>query len=73
MISTHGIRLDTTYFAKNWKQSNKIIYKCMNSAVGLIFNESFVEKKIVSRVYNTRDPLEKLKRDSKKNSKNMQT
>ena len=45
----------------------------MNNIVEFIFNESFVEKKIVSRVNNTRDPLEKLKRDSKKNSKNMQT
>ena len=39
------IYLDTTYFAENWKYCSKIIYKCVNSAVGAIFNESFVEKR----------------------------
>ena len=34
--------LDITYFAKNY---NKIILKCVNSAVRPIFNEIFVEKR----------------------------
>ena len=38
-------RLDTTYFAENWKHCNKIIFKCVNSAMRPIFNESFVEKR----------------------------
>ena len=38
--------LDRTYFAetKNWKYYSKIIFKCVNSAVGPIFNEKVVEK-----------------------------
>ena len=36
------VRLDTS---KNWKYCNKIIFKYVNSAVRLIFNESFVEKR----------------------------
>ena len=37
----------TAYFAKNWKLKtlNKIIFKCVNCTVGLIFNESFAEKR----------------------------
>ena len=31
---------------KNWKHCNKIILKCVNSAVRLIFNENFVKKEI---------------------------
>ena len=31
--------------AENWKYCSKIIFKYVNSAVGSIFNESFVEKK----------------------------
>ena len=38
--------LDTTYFAKNWKYCSKIIFKCVNSVVWPIFNESFGEKEI---------------------------
>ena len=29
---------------ENWKHCNKIIFKCVNSAVWPIFNENFVEK-----------------------------
>ena len=38
--------LDRTYFAEteNRKHCNKIIFKCMNSAVGPIFNEKVTEK-----------------------------
>ena len=38
--------LDRTYFTetKNWKYYSKIIFKCVNSAVGPIFNEKVVEK-----------------------------
>ena len=38
--------LDRIYFAEieNWKYCNKIIFKCMNSAVGLILNEKVTEK-----------------------------
>ena len=33
--------MDRTYFAEteNWKHCNKIIFKCINSTVGPIFNE----------------------------------
>ena len=37
--------LDTAYVVENWKCCSKIIFKCVNSAVEPIFNESFVEKK----------------------------
>ena len=37
--------LDTTYFTEKWKYCSKIIFKCVNSAMGPIFNESFVEKR----------------------------
>ena len=30
---------------KNWKHCSKIIFKCVNSTVELIFNENFVEKR----------------------------
>ena len=38
--------LDRTYFAKieNWKHCSKIIFKCVNSIVRLIFNEKVTEK-----------------------------
>ena len=38
------MHLDTAYFVENWKHYNKIIFKCVNSAVGPIFNEKVVEK-----------------------------
>ena len=34
------------YFGENWKYYNKIIFKCVNSAVRLIFNENFVKKNV---------------------------
>ena len=42
-----GVHLDTTYLLKteNWKHCSKIIFKCVNSAIEPIFNESFVEKR----------------------------
>ena len=38
--------LDRTYFAEieNWKHYSKIIFKCVNSTVGPIFNEKVAEK-----------------------------
>ena len=33
--------LDTIYFVKNWKYYRKIIFKCVNSTVGSIFNIFF--------------------------------
>ena len=38
--------LDRTYFAEieNWKYCSKIIFKCVNSTVGPIFNEKVTEK-----------------------------
>ena len=40
------VRLDRTYFTEieNWKQSSKIIFKCVNSTVGSIFNEKIAKK-----------------------------
>ena len=40
------VRLDRTYFVEteNWKHCSKIIFKCMNSTVGPIFNEKVTEK-----------------------------
>ena len=37
--------LDTAYFVENWKHCSKIIFKCVNSIVGPIFNESLCEKR----------------------------
>ena len=38
------LHLDTAYFAENWKYCSKIIFKFVNSAMGLIFNENVAEK-----------------------------
>ena len=38
------IRLNWAYFCWNWKLYNKIIFKCVNSAVRPIFNEKVAEK-----------------------------
>ena len=36
--------MDWAYFCWNWKHCSGIIFKCVNSVVGLIFNEKVVEK-----------------------------
>ena len=41
------VRLNTAYFAENWKYCNKIIFKCVNSVVGSIFNIYFFLNKVV--------------------------
>ena len=43
---TLWVHLDRTYFAKieNWKHCNKVIFKCVNSVMGPIFNEKVTEK-----------------------------
>ena len=41
------IHLDIAYFAENWKHCSKIIFKCMNSVMELIFNEKVARKKKV--------------------------
>ena len=42
--------LDTTYYwklkIKNWKYCKKIIFKCVNSIMRLIFNENFAKKEV---------------------------
>ena len=38
------VYLDTVYFAENWKHCDKIIFKCVNNAVGPIFNFFFLNK-----------------------------
>ena len=38
------VYLNRTYFAKNLKHCNKIIFKCVNSTMKLIFNEKIAEK-----------------------------
>ena len=51
-----GVRLDTAYFAENWKHYNKIIFKCINSVIGPIFN-FFLNKVLVGPVNSTQDLL----------------
>ena len=46
-IVTLRVYLDATYFAENWKHCSKIIFKCMNSVMELIFNEKVARKKKV--------------------------
>ena len=41
---TLGVRLDWAYFCWNWKYCNEIIFKCMNSIVGSLFNKKVTEK-----------------------------
>ena len=45
-INNLRVYLDRIYFAetKNWKHCSKIIFKCVNSAVGPIFNEKINKK-----------------------------
>ena len=50
--------LDIAYFVKNWKHCSKIIFKCVNSAVWPIFNESFVEKIGLWGSWIVHEPLE---------------
>ena len=42
--------LDTTYYwklkIKNWKYCKKIIFKCVNNIMRLIFNENFAKKEV---------------------------
>ena len=59
-MSSFKVCLDIVYFAKNWKNCNKIIFKRVNSAVESIFNKSFTEKKrFMGPVNSARDPLKK--------------
>ena len=39
-------RLDTAYFVENKKYCSKIIFKCVNGTVRLIFNEKMVKKEV---------------------------
>ena len=71
-LSTLMVRLNTVYFAENWKYYSKIIFKCVNSAVGPIFNKSFVKKKACGSRKQCTGPTRKLKRMSQK-KKNKQT
>ena len=48
------VRLDT---AENWKYYSKIIFKYVNSVVGLIWKSCWI-KRFVGSVNNARDPLE---------------
>ena len=50
--------LDNAYFAENWKYCNKIIFKCMNSAVWLIFNKIFVKKEVCGSSEQCMRPIE---------------
>ena len=43
----YRVRLDTIYFVENWKHCSKIIFKCVNSAVRLIFKLLFFNKVVV--------------------------
>ena len=72
---TLRVCLDTTYFVKNWKNCNKIIFKCVNSVVWPIFNESFGEKGVYGSCKQCPRPTGKdrnifLKKKKKKKTKN---
>ena len=45
-LATIRVCLDRTYFTEteNWKNCSKIIFKCVNSIVGPIFNEKVAKK-----------------------------
>ena len=47
------------YFVENWKYYSKIIFKYVNSIIGSIFNESFVEKKVYESREQCMRPTEK--------------
>ena len=51
--------LVTAYFAENWKHYNSIIFKCVNSVMWLIFNESFVKKKVCGSCEQCTEPTGK--------------
>ena len=42
---------------ENWKHCSKIIFKCMNSTVGLSFKVVFAEKVLTGPVNSARDPV----------------
>ena len=68
-LSTLMVRLNTVYFAENWKYYSKIIFKCVNSAVGPIFNKSFVKKEVCGSRKQCTGPTRKLKCMSQKTNK----
>ena len=43
-VSKLRVCLDWVYFCWNWKHYSKIIFKCVNSVVGPIFNKKVAEK-----------------------------
>ena len=47
------VRLNTAYFAENWKYCSKIIFKYVNSTVEPIFNESLIEKRDLWTMHGT--------------------
>ena len=51
------VRLDTTYFAENWKYCNKIIFKCVNSNVRPIFILFFFWIKWLWVLWTVRKPF----------------
>ena len=44
--------LDCAYFCWNWKHCSEIIFKCVNSAVGPIFNKKLL-KSVICRTVNS--------------------
>ena len=42
----YRVCLDWTYFCWNWKHCSEIIFKCVNSVVGPIFNKKVIESVI---------------------------
>ena len=72
-----SVRLDTTYFCWNWKHCNKIIFKCVNSTVGPIFNFFFwikwlwVSWTVLLQCVNSDNCLKKQKTHGKKKAENV--
>ena len=51
--------LNIVYFVENWKYYSKIIFKCVNSVVRPIFNESFAEKEVCGSSEQCTGPIRK--------------
>ena len=53
---SYRVCLDKIYFAEteNWKHCSKIIFKCVNSTVGPIFNEKINKNEICGSVNSAR-------------------
>ena len=58
---------------ENWKYCNKIIFKCVNSVLETIFNESLLKKEVCESREQCTRPTGNVKRSSQQKRKKSET